>query len=241
VVVTHADDGAVGADTLADGSYDGVILTTTLRSSTLPRDLAERGIRYVMANRVLDHPDAPACTVDNAGGAQAISDLLAQLGHRRVASVQGPVVTSTGRERADALRAGLRGHAIALPRSMVRRTAFTHEQGLQAALDLLGQDRPPTAIVCGNDVVALGALSAARLRGIRVPEDLTVIGFDDIPMASWLLADLTTVRCDLGALAATAVELLVGMLDGRAVAPGVRRIPVRLVLRGTHAKPTADA
>lgn len=236
VVVTDTDHSAVGLDALADGSYDGVVLTTTSRRSSLPRDLSERRIPHVLANRVLDRAESPSCSVDNRAGATTISTLLADLGHRRVASVQGPVATSTGRERADALRAGLARRGIALRRDATRRAAFGHDPGRVAGHELLGRADRPTAIVCGNDVIALGVLSAARERGISVPQELTVIGFDDIPMAAWPLVDLTTVRCDLEALARIAVELLVAEIQEPGRAPVDRRIAVSLVLRGTHAR-----
>ncbi|MGW6795723.1 LacI family DNA-binding transcriptional regulator [Streptomyces chartreusis] len=235
VVVADSEHRAVGLDVLADGSYDGVILTTTERRSALPRDLSERGIPHVLVNRVLDVAESPSCSVDNAGGTAAVAELLAGLGHHRVGAVQGPVMTSTGRERAEALRSGLRAHGIRLRRDMVRRTLFDHRAGQDAAHDLLDRPDRPTAIVCGNDVIALGVLSAARQRGIAVPNELTVIGFDDIPMASWPIIDLTTVRCDLALLAKTAVELLVSEMDRPEFPPAERRIAVSLMLRGTHA------
>lgn len=235
VLITDSDGRGVDVDVLADGSYDGVILTTTRRRSALPRDLTERGIPHVLVNRTLDDAESPSCCPDNADGARQVSDLLAQLGHRRVASIQGPSDTSTGKQRAQALRAGLRRHQIPLPRAMVRPAPFDHDAGCRAALELLEQDPRPTAIVCGNDVLALGALSAARALGIRVPDDLTVIGFDDIRLASWPLVDLTTVRCDLEAMAATAVEMLQSQILGGAQRAATVRQPVSLVLRGTHA------
>lgn len=238
VVVTDTEHRAVGPEVLADGSYDGVILTTTRRRSSLPRDLTERGVPHVLANRVLDHPESPSCAVDNAGGARAISDLLVQLGHERIASLQGPLDASTGRERAEALRVGLRRHGIHLRRELVRRTDFGHDPGRRAAHELLDRTTRPTAIVCGNDVIALGVLSAARERGIAVPDELTVIGFDDIPMAGWPLINLTTMRCDLDALAATAVRLLLGEIAEPGRGPVEQRIPTMLRLRGTHAPPS---
>jgi DNA-binding LacI/PurR family transcriptional regulator len=237
VLITHTEHGAVGINVLADGSYDGVILTTTLRRSSLPRDLTERGIPHVLANRMLDEPESPSCGVDNAGGAHAVATLLADLGHQRVGSIQGPVLTSTGRERANALGDGLRRRGIVLRRSLVRRVSFSHDAGQAATHDLLRQSEPPTAIVCGNDVVALGALSAARLNGVRVPEELTVIGFDDIPMAAWPLNDLTTVHCDLPRLARTAVDMLLGEMGAPGEVQLERREPVTLVLRHTHGPP----
>lgn len=227
-------DRRVGLEALADGSYDGVILTTTRRRSTLPRDLTERAIPHVLVNRVLDVPESAGCTVDNAGGVAQVADLLARLGHQRVAAVHGPTDTSTGRERALSLRTSLRRHGLRLPRAMVRRSAFDHDAAMAAAASLLGGPERPTAIVAANDVIGLGILSAARAARLRVPDDLTVIGFDDIPMAGWPLVGLTTVRCDLDALARISVDLLSRQLLGGPVAPVTLRIPVSLVERRTH-------
>ena len=111
---------------------------------------------------------------------------------------------------------------------------------MAAAHSLLGESPRPTAIVCANDVLALGALSAARQRGLRIPEDLTVVGFDDIAVAGWPVTDLTTVKVDLDLLAETAVEMLLEEI-GASVQPSPlrpleRRIPVVLRLRGTHGR-----
>jgi LacI family transcriptional regulator len=235
-----ADQGPPGVivDDLADGSYDGVILLTTLRTSRLPRDLTEKAVPHVLVNRVLDQPESPSCTVDNAAGAVAVSTLVAALGHRSVAAIHGPVTTSTGRERALWLRHGLREHGIALPRRLVRRTSFGHDAGMAAARSLLHESPRPTALVCANDVLALGALSAARQLGLRVPEELTVVGFDDIAAAGWPIVGLTTVRVDLDLLATTAVDMLLlevgrGRVDTQR-GPMERRIPVELCLRRTH-------
>lgn len=237
VLISDAEPGGVGVEILADGSYDGVILTTTLRSSSLPRDLTERGIPHVLVNRVLDVAESPSCAVDNVGGATAISELVADLGHERVGSIQGPAVTSTGRERACAVSRELRSRGIPLRRNMIRRTAFSHDGGRAAAIDLLTQSSRPTAIVCGNDVIALGTLSAARELRIAVPEELTVAGFDDIPMAGWPLVNLTTVHCELERLATTAVELLLAEVGGPQRPAQLHLLPVSLVLRGTHGPP----
>ncbi len=236
----HEADRRVDLDVLADGSYDGVILTTTTRRSTLPRGLTERAIPHVLVNRVLDVPESPGCTVDNASGVAQVADLVARLGHQRIAAVHGPTETSTGRERAVALRGGLRRHGLPLPRALVRQSAFDHDKAMAAAASLLEHRERPTAIVGANDVIGMGILSAARAAGIRIPEDLTVIGFDDIPMAGWPLVALTTVHCDLGALARTSVELLARQLAGEPVTAVTLRIPVSLVERGTHGPPPAN-
>lgn len=233
-IVASTGDDALDVEVLADGSYDGVILTTTTRRSRLPRDLTERGIPHVLANRVLDEPEAHSCAVDNEAGAALVCDLLHELGHSAVASIQGPVDTSTAREREIAMQHGMRRLGIPVKRSLSLRAAFTHESAMQAATALLTSGSRPTAIVCGNDVQALGALSAARVLGIGVPEELTVIGFDDIAISAWPHVGLTTVRCDLDSLASGAVDLLLQQIDHPGQDAIVRRFPVRLVLRSTH-------
>lgn len=233
-IVASVGDDAVDLDALTDGSYDGVILTTTGRWSRLPRDLTEHGVPHVLANRVLDHAEAHSCAVDNKSGARLVCELLAGLGHSRVASIQGPGETSTARERDDAVRRSLRETGIAVKRSLTRRAAFTHDAGMEAATSLLASEPRPTAIICGNDVQAMGVLSAARMLGVRVPDELSVVGFDDISMSSWPHVGLTTVHCDLEALAAGAVELLLREIRDPGRPPVVTRYPVHLVPRQTH-------
>lgn len=234
VVVTDHEVGDVGLDALADGSYDGVILTTTTRHSTLPRDLTERRIPHVLANRMLDHPESPSCGIANAEGAAAVAKLLVELGHTRIGLIAGPVETSTGRERADGLRRALRTHGIVVRREMTRRCTFTHDAGMVTAEGLLSHRDPPTALVCGNDVIALGALSAARRVGVEVPAQVSIIGFDDIRMARWPTFELTTVRCDLSELARRSVEMLCAQIAGGHLSAAETRLTPSLVLRGTH-------
>ncbi|AXT84250.1 LacI family transcriptional regulator [Aeromicrobium sp. A1-2] len=233
-IVASAGDDGVDLEALTDGSYDGAILTTTGRWSRLPRDLTEHGVPHVLANRVLDHAEAHSCAVDNESGAQMVCELLAEFGHSVVASIQGPADTSTARERDDAVRRALRETGIAVKRSLTRRATFTHDAGMEAAMSLLVSEPRPTAIICGNDVMAMGALSAARVLGIRVPEDVSIVGFDDISMSAWPHVGLTTVRCDLEALAAGAVDLLLREIRDPGQAPIVTRYPVSLVRRRTH-------
>lgn len=240
VLATDTSDGPIGLEAMADGSYDGVILTTTYRRSTLPRDLTERGIPHVLVNRLLDHPESNAIGIDNAQGAELITELLVDLGHDRIGSIQGPLETSTARERADGLGRALRKHGLRVRRELTRRVRFSHDEGSAAAIELLGLAVAPTAIVCGNDVIAMGVLSAARTLGVEVPGDLTVVGFDDIRMASWPLIDLTTVHCDLDLLATQAVDLLMQQIADPGGTPVERHIAVSLRLRSTHGRPGAS-
>jgi LacI family transcriptional regulator len=232
VLVTERSSGSLTVDDLADGSYDGVALCTVSRTSSLPRDLTERGVPHVLVNRVLDVPESSSCSFDNRAGARELGRLVARLGHVRVGAIQGPTEFSTGRQRAVGLREGLREHGLHVRRELTRRVRYTYEGGFRAAQDLLTHAVPPTALFCGNDVVAIGALAAAGMLGIRVPEQLSIVGFDDIDMAGWGMIGLTTIRCDLEALAREAVTLLQQAIDGAPARQVV--LPIALERRRTH-------
>ena len=235
VLVTDRPPYPVSAEALTDGSYDGVVLCTVGRRSVLPRQLSARRIPHVLVNRMLDVPESSGCSFANAAGAGQVATLLAGLGHSRIGAVHGPSGFSTGIQRANGLQTALRRRGLYLRREHVRRVPFSYESGFKAARDLLSQPTPPTALACGNDVLAIGALAAAAELGLRVPEELTVVGFDDIPMASWGMVRLTTVRCDRQAMASASVDLLLAALAGSPARQVI--LPVSLVHRATHAVP----
>jgi LacI family transcriptional regulator len=224
---TRHDD----VDHLVDGSIDGAVLTATHLDAQAPALLQARGLPFVLLNRVLDDGDHPSCSVDNVEGARLLASALHAVGHERVAAVFGPAHTSTGRDRELGARAEL-----ALPDARVRRGPFAFATGRDAALELLAGDRAtrPTALMCGNDVIALGALDACRILGLRVPGDVSVVGFDDIAMAGWETFRLTTVRQDLRRMAAIAVEMVLDPASRRRVV-----LPPELVRRDTLGPPPA--
>ncbi|MFV2172716.1 LacI family DNA-binding transcriptional regulator [Actinomadura sp. LOL_016] len=239
MLFTERTDEALAYERLLDRSIDGVVLATTTLGSDLPAELRRRGLPFVYLNREGGTP-GDAVVVDNRRGAGYAARELVGLGHERIAGIFGPEDTSTGRDREYGLRLALAEAGIGLPESRVRRGPFEFDTGYSGLTGLLAADEPPTAVFCGNDVIAIGALDAARRFGVRVPDDLTVIGFDDIPMAGWASFELTTVRYDLGEMAATAVRMLIDRITGKAGDE-----PARLVLepefvpRHTHAAPPA--
>ncbi|KUI35722.1 LacI family DNA-binding transcriptional regulator [Mycobacterium sp. GA-2829] len=230
-------DAAGAADSLPRGVIDGAIIATAHLRSRLPADLRARGVPFVLVNRSVDGVDCDRSTVDNIAGGRLAAEFLCELGHRNVAAIFGPPDTSTGRDRELGFRQGLSQRGLNLPESSVRRGAFTFETGYDGVARLLRRRRRPTAVFCGNDVIALGALNAARAQGCRVGEDLTVIGFDDIAMASWELVDLTTVRCDVTSMAQTAADLMVDRItDPESPFREVILEPL-MVVRGSHHRP----
>lgn len=236
MLFTERSDEAVATERLLHHSIDGVVLTTATTDSRLPADLDRRKVPFVFLNRESDSANAHASVVDNAEGGRLAARLLLDHGHRRIAGIFGSGNTTTGHDRELGFRLALAESGVALPEDAVRRGPFEFDTGHAALLELLTADPRPTAVFCGNDVVAIGALNAALAAGLRVPEDLTVIGFDDIPMAAWEVFQLTTIRYDLHAMAESAARLLVHRIKGEASPEGERvRWPVTLVPRATHA------
>lgn len=228
-------------EALLDGSLDGVVLTTCETSSPLPAELGSRGFPFVLVNREVDGAAADVCVVDNRSGARDVASLLADLGHRTIAAIMGPASTSTGREREDGFRDGLAERGLTLPPRYVRRGAFTSDTGYRALSELMALAPSPTAVFCGNDVIAMGAFNAARALGIRIPQDLSLIGFDDIPMARWEVFQLTTVQSDLARLAAATADLLFRRIADPTIDKARVVLSARLVLRGTHASAPAPS
>jgi LacI family transcriptional regulator, galactose operon repressor len=234
----EADDAGLLA-TLLDGALDGALLTTTRLDSALPGELVARGFPCVLLNRTIDDAPCDACTVDNRAGGALAADTLARLGHRAVGAILGPPDTSTGRDRAAGFRAALARRGIPLPEARVRSGPFDFAAGRAAASELLATR--PTALFCANDVLAMGALDALRTEGVRVPGEMTVIGFDDIAMAAWAAFALTTVGHDIDGMVERAAQLLLDRVgeDPAARAPARNVVlPPALVERATHAPPS---
>lgn len=237
LVFTSQADGQESVERLMDGSVDGVVLTTTLIGSPLPLELQRRRFPFVLLNREVDGIAADTCVADNAAGARAVAAMLGELGHRSIGAILGPAETTTGRDREAGFRAELAEHGLRLAGDDVRRGTFSFETGYRGLADLLEAPEPPTAVFCANDVVAMGALNAARSRAIEIPRDLTLIGFDDIEMAAWELFRLTTVRQEIERMARAAATLLVRRIATPAAAPERIVLPAELMLRGTHGPP----
>jgi LacI family transcriptional regulator len=221
-------------DRLFDQSIDGVILTTTRIGSTLPEALARRGIPYVMLNRTLPGTAASSCVADNVGGARQVAVQFLRDGRRRIAAILGPEQTSTALEREQGFRQTLADAGVALPERHLRRGWFNYEAGYSGMQSLMGERPAPEAVFCANDHVAVGAINAARELGIAIPDDVALIGFDDLPVASWPVFALTTVHVPFDDMSVAVVEQLTDFLRGPVTAPEQRVFPTHLVLRSTH-------
>jgi LacI family transcriptional regulator len=235
VVLTPGRGDPERLERLVDGSTDGVVLTTTLLDSELPARLLDRRFPFVLLNRIVDDVAADSCSVANIDGAASIAAALVRHRHQFIGAIFGPSNTSTGRDREIGFRQELDKHRIVLRAESTRRGPFAHETGHRAIAELLC-DRPrPTAVFCANDVIAIGALNGARALGIRIPDELSIVGFDDIAMAAWEVFELTTVRQDLQTMCETAIDLLLARITDPDRRPQKHVLQARLVRRATLA------
>ncbi|MDT0445533.1 LacI family DNA-binding transcriptional regulator [Streptomyces johnsoniae] len=194
-------------------------------------------LRYPDAPRAPAPPGAVVVGNDDVGGARAATAHLLALGHRTVHHIAGPRGWAVTRHRAAGWAAALRAAGVAVPAA--RHGDWSAASGWAAARALLGAVRL-TALFVANDSMAIGAIHAIERSGRRVPDDISVVGFDDIPEAAYLSVPLTTVRQDFGEIARRGMRLLIpaiGAADGtRPATPGVR-VPAALVLRDSTAPP----
>ncbi len=208
----QADNVRIPERMLAAGP-DGVILATTTVDSETPVRLRERGVPLVYFNRVGPLVKADAVTVDpGVGYDEAVAQAVA-LGHRRIGAVLGPVSTSTAQTREIALRRALSAYGLPLDPELVRHGPYDTETGEVETRALLDRPDRPSLIFCGNDVVAFGALNAARRLGLAVPADVSIVGFDDLPTARWPIIELSTVAYDLKGMAEAVAEMIVWRIE----------------------------
>lgn len=231
---------AVLLERLADGSVDGVVLTTSHLDGTLATELAARRLPLVFLTRYVEGVEADCAIADNARGASMAAIAAVRAGHTRIGAIFGPANATTGRDREVAIRVTLEQSGAPLDEDVVRRGSFVFEDGYAATADLLSVPAPPTVILCANDIVAFGAYNAVVAKGLRVPNDVSLVGFDDLPMAAWDVFGLTTVQVPMGRMAETAVGLVIERIEGRAPREARKIVfEPRLVMRRTLGAPSS--
>jgi DNA-binding LacI/PurR family transcriptional regulator len=222
---------------MLERKVDGVAMMTSEMDLGLIKDLARRGVPLVFMDVGHVGPRMSHVLIDYAHGIRQAVDHLVQLGHTRVAFITGPLNLHSARTRRQAFLDGLRAHAIKPDPKLVREGTHTAEGGQQAMAAILKSARRPTAVACSNDWTAIGALHAIDAAGLRVPEDVSVVGFDDIPLASYLRPPLTSVRMSAGDVGAAAFDALFRLIGGERLEGDIYHVPTKLVVRASTAKP----
>ena len=210
---------------------DGMLLL----GSNLPFDASKEEQRnlppMVMANEFAPELELPTVHIDNLTAAFEAVHYLHQLGHRQIACVAGPEQMPLSHYRLQGYVQALRRNGITVESSYITRGDFTYEAGAQALTALMAQPKPPTAVFCHSDVMAIGVLSQAKKMGLRVPQDLSIVGFDDIALAKYLHPSLTTVHYPIEKMARRAARLALQIHSGSDVAPQNNRFSAELILR----------
>jgi DNA-binding LacI/PurR family transcriptional regulator len=219
-------------DLVEAGRIDGLLIASALPTGRLLAALRRHWVPHVFVNRSIPG-EISNIVLDVAAASHVALNHLADLGHTRIGHIAGPAKVEAARRREDAFiaAAGERG----LPPVAVQRSAFSEEAGLAAASRLLSRQPGVTAMYASSFVQAVGALHAARGLGLRVPEDLSLIAYEDAPLAGYLTPPLTTIAMPMAELGARAVDTLIGQVAGEPPHPEMIDSPPTLMLRDSTA------
>jgi LacI family transcriptional regulator len=236
----HEHDREVSVLERLHGLTDGALIILPEESSEELERLLDSGYRFVVLDPLMPLDERiPSVSAAHASGADQAMHHLLDLGHRRIAQITGPRGWVATEDRRRGYRAALAAARI-LPDPRLEVEAEPEiAPGRVAAEQLLDLSEPPTAIFAFNDNIAIGAIHAARARGVRVPEDLSVVGFDDVEHATIVTPELTTVRQPLAEMGRTAVSLLNRLLERERFETLHVELATRLVVRGSTAPPAA--
>lgn len=253
VMIPDDDVDALDPVPLVDGSLDGVILTTVHRGSALPAELARHGVPCVLVNRETDvsqetgvnqetgetsaDAGADASVAANEEGARQAARFLVGLGHARIGFIGGLAGTTTSHVRRESFADELHRLGRPLSPQLAFDGRYSLGHGRTGFAHLMSARPRPTAVFCANDILALGAMEEARALGLVVPGDVTIVGFDDMPLSALATVGLTTVSVDLAQMGRAAVDLLLTRIASPGL-PARREIhPTQLTPRATHAPP----
>jgi LacI family transcriptional regulator len=237
--VPTSADAQVWSSRLASSGRSGAIIVTSELTPADQRNLARARLPYVLIDPAAELPSPEVATVGAtnwAGGFAAAHHLLG-LGHRRIGVIGGPVAMLCSRARISGYSAALASAGVEVDPGLIRSGDFRHLGGYQAARKLFELPEPPTAIFAGSDEQAFGVAEAARVTGRRIPEDLSVVGFDDLPISRWFSPPLTTVRQPLAEMGRTAAVMLSAMIAGREPHGLQVELATELVVRSSTAPP----
>ncbi|MQA12275.1 MAG: LacI family DNA-binding transcriptional regulator [Pseudonocardiaceae bacterium] len=226
------------AESLVKERRAGALVVTSELTSADRRILQRAQIPLVVIDPVdLPDPDLPSVGATNWGGGLSATEHLIELGHRRIGVIGGPPGFLCSRARIDGYRTALERAEVAFDADLVRHGDFHHEGGYRRAFELLELPERPTAIFAGSDEQALGTVEAARVSGLSVPADLSVVGFDDLPVARWSSPPLTTVRQPLAEMGQHAGRMLAELIADNPLNSHRVELATQLTVRSSTAPP----
>ena len=210
---------------------DGVLMVVPHDYEVLVHDIKEHDLTYVIVDHHNGTGNEPSVTATNRKGMRDAMRHLLALGHRRIGFITGRMDIACSHDRLQGYREGLAEVGLPYDPELIREGDFMQPTGFRQTQSLLQLPEPPTAIVASNDVMAFGVMDAAKAAGLAVGHDISIIGFDDIPMASQVYPALTTVRQPLAEMGENALDMLVTLLQGRTVLNPRQELPTELIIR----------
>ncbi|MBR8740369.1 LacI family DNA-binding transcriptional regulator [Nocardiopsis sp. MG754419] len=242
VIIGNADERADLEDHhvrgLLERRIDGLLISPADGRSPMTLEAAAGPTPVVFVDRWIPGTDVPVVRSDGRGAIADLVDHLHALGHRGLAIITGPTATTTGRERVDAFRAGLAAHGLTLREEYVGRGDFQAESGRRATERFLDLPEPPDVVFATDNLMALGALDAIGARGLRVPDDVALAAFDDIPWFSHTDPPITTIAQPTAELGRVAVRALADLIAGSPATSTV--LPAHLVVRRSCGEPDPE-
>ncbi len=222
---------------LAKGMVDGLLLVLPRRPTDFIGTLTQRNFPFVLIDHQGIGQDCPAVGATNWQGGFTATEYLIKLGHRRIGFITGWMDLGCALDRLDGYRSALRTNHIPEEPELIYEGTFFQPDGFTGASTLLDLSNPPTAIFASNDVMAMGVIDAVRNQGLRVPEDVSVIGFDDIPQASMIHPALTTISQPLEKMGRVATQMLLELLSHARIKTGRIELPTELIVRDSCQAP----
>lgn len=242
ILIGNADRGPSHAETLVEEMLerhvDGLILATASRKDSEVASVVERGVPVVLVNRTIDGDSVPSIVGDDHAGIGLAVQHLAELGHRHIGHVAGPSWVSTGLGRRDAFLEWMQSVGLESNQELVEEAEWYQvEPGYTAAQELFKRHPDLTAVVAANDLLGLGCYRAIRSMGKEVGRDVSVTGYNDIPLLDLMQPPMTAVRVPYRQMGAEAATSLLGVIAGEDVSTTPVRMPPTLALRASTAPP----
>jgi DNA-binding LacI/PurR family transcriptional regulator len=211
----------------------GLVIAPTSENVDRVAELAEAGLPIVVIDRRMTSGKVDMVLADNVAGAQTAVEHLIALGHTRVGHIGGPVHLTSGRERYQGYQQAMDNAGLAISPNLVRLGNHLYESGYSCALDLLDSADPPTALFIANNMMTLGALNAIHDRGRRIPHDIAIVGFDDMPWSTSLNPPLTAVAQPTLEIGYRAASMLLERIEQPDLSPRMEVLPTTLVVRAS--------
>ncbi|WP_432937506.1 LacI family DNA-binding transcriptional regulator [Kribbella sp. CA-253562] len=221
----------------ANGRRAAIGITSELTAADLAALSRARLPLVVVDPMNVVQPDVTSVGSTNFAGGMAATQHLLSLGHRRIAYLGGPPTSGCNQARMNGYRGAMEAAGLPVPKEYIWLREFLYDDGLAGGAALLDLPEPPTAIFAGSDEVALGAMEAARARGLRVPEDLSVVGFDDTQVARLASPQLTTVRQPIREMGAVALRTALRLAAGEKVDSHHVELATQLIVRDSATEP----